>query len=1178
MNESNDREKEIFNQALEQPSTEARDAYLQSACGEDSALRGQIEDLLKVHQSVDGFLPTKDVSETELEPTILTEESGSIIGRYKLLEKLGEGGFGSVWAAEQKEPVRRRVALKIIKLGMDTKQVVARFGAERQALALMDHPNIAKVLDAGATDTGRPYFVMELVKGVPITQYCEQEKFNPTDRINLFIKVCQAIQHAHQKGIIHRDIKPSNIMVTLHDGVPVPKVIDFGIAKATQHDLTEQTIYTQYSQFIGTPAYMSPEQAELSGLDIDTRSDIYSLGVLLYELLTGSTPFDTKELMQSGLDEMRKIIREQEPVRPSTRLSQTLASLDLDSSSGLARRNSQSTIETDIDWIVMKCLEKDRSRRYDTANGLALDLNRYLTNEPVVARPPSAVYRFQKAWRRNKVACTSGICVLVALVVGLSVAVWQANEANQRGAEAIAAQKEAQRNAAIAINERNKARAEEKKTSLLRAEAQKQARLELRRAYAADMNLVQRHLELSKTGEALELLNRYQPEGNNQDIRGWEWRYLRNDCRSDASFGLPSMPNQVTRLSVSNDGRWLSGRAWGREEILIDVAARRIGSPPWLNKSDSRVLFAPRHPLAVTTVESDGDFFLNVINLNNGMRVESRSLPSEPSYLAFSSNGDSVGFYTWQDRTFRVLRVSDGEEQDSYSLEDLGVNIGWWVGDTNFSPDLNMLWSRSPEDPSRLRLIDLSSGEVRWERPTSSGEELVGGKFSPDSKTLVTNAGFWDGTIQVWDVETGNLRNELKGHRSWIIDFDFLDDGRTLVSASGDQTIRLWDLEEMKQIQVLTGQLSEVWEVTSSPGSDTLISGGKDGHILLWNLNSSQSHEGYSIIETHSPMASQTKSPWWSFSADSGSVLSVDADKNLIRWSGERLDKQELLCELGTETIDLLFSEDGRHVATVGKTGEIYLWNLDDTTPQPRLVTQQANTTLLEIAVEKGILIALHQHGADKSVDMDLQVIDLETGAVLRARRFLHSSAFIPVAHMARIQTQVDVSSEGRWWSTFTGDGMIQLWDLKSNELASTAFQDIPMTPILSAFSPDNRFVAVAIDQHQTRVYEVPSGKLAFTLKGHLNGVKTIGFSADMQRLVTGGGGQDAMKIWDFEYRLDLLTLKAKGSFWTKTRFSPNGDLLGSMSTTGQIHIWRAPSWEEIEEIEAKQQRENEAL
>ncbi len=371
------REEKIFNEALEKSPGE-REAYLVEACGDDRKLYGRIEALLKANDLKDDFLqsPLLD-SELTLENPAHVESSGTIIGRYKLLEKIGEGGFGVVWAAAQKKPVKRRVALKIIKLGMDTKQVVARFEAERQALAMMDHPNIAKVYDAGSTDTGRPYFVMELVRGIPIIKYCDQAKLSTRDRLDLFIKVCHAIQHAHQKGIIHRDIKPSNILITLHDGVPVPRVIDFGIAKATQQELTEMTIYTQHNQFIGTPAYMSPEQAEMSGLDIDTRSDIYSLGVLLYELLMGKTPFDAKELMQSGIDQMRKIIREQEPQRPSTKF----ATLQIDEQSTTAACHSTnsprliSLLRGDLDWIVMKCLEKDRTRRYDTANGLALDVS-----------------------------------------------------------------------------------------------------------------------------------------------------------------------------------------------------------------------------------------------------------------------------------------------------------------------------------------------------------------------------------------------------------------------------------------------------------------------------------------------------------------------------------------------------------------------------------------------------------------------------------------------------------------------------------------------------------------------------------------------------------------------------------------------------------------------------------
>jgi tetratricopeptide (TPR) repeat protein len=371
-----------------------------------------------------------------IEPSAETESSQRI-GRYKILQKLGEGGCGVVYMAEQTEPVRRRVALKVIKLGMDTRQVIARFEAERQALALMDHPNIAKVLDAGTTEVGRPYFVMELVKGIRITDYCDQHHLPTAERLGLFTQVCQAIQHAHQKGIIHRDIKPSNILVTLHDGVPVPKVIDFGIAKATEQVLTDKTVFTAFGQFMGTPAYMSPEQAELSGLDIDTRSDIYALGVLLYELLTGKTPFDARELLQAGLDEMRRRIREEEPMRPSTRLS-TMVAADL---TEVARQRQSEPgkltrfIRGDLDWIVMKCLEKDRNRRYETANGLAMDLRRHLRNEPVVACPPSNFYRLRKLVRRNKVAFGAGTAVLLALLAGVGASTWmflQERTAKQR--------------------------------------------------------------------------------------------------------------------------------------------------------------------------------------------------------------------------------------------------------------------------------------------------------------------------------------------------------------------------------------------------------------------------------------------------------------------------------------------------------------------------------------------------------------------------------------------------------------------------------------------------------------------------------------------------------------------------------------------------------------------------
>src|SRR5271170_2800261 len=428
MNGSEKSEMDLFTEAMQLP-VERRSAFLVTACGGDAELRANVEALLKAHQESGEFLE-RAPEEIKAQTRVPGEKSGDWIGRYKLLQQIGEGGFGVVFMAEQEEPIRRKVAIKIVKPGMDTKTVVARFEAERQALALMDHPNIAKVLDAGATESGRPYFVMELVHGIKITEYCDKNSLSTEERLKIFVQVCQAVQHAHQKGIIHRDIKPSNILVnTTTEGEAFPVVIDFGIAKATNNQpLTDKTLFTAFDMLIGTPAYMSPEQAALTNVDVDTRTDIYSLGVLLYELLTGSTPFSAGELLNAGLDEVRRVIREQEPVRPSTRLSKMTAA-DLTSIAQHRKSEPPKLIRSvcgDLDWIAMKALEKDPGRRYATAHGLALDIQHFLTDDVVSARPPSAAYKLQKAIRRNKLAFTTAGLVTAALLLGLAASIWQA--------------------------------------------------------------------------------------------------------------------------------------------------------------------------------------------------------------------------------------------------------------------------------------------------------------------------------------------------------------------------------------------------------------------------------------------------------------------------------------------------------------------------------------------------------------------------------------------------------------------------------------------------------------------------------------------------------------------------------------------------------------------------------
>jgi serine/threonine protein kinase len=442
--------RDVFLAAIKLPADE-REGYLQEACGDDPDLQRRVSALLQAQVELGSLheAPAQTVDQP------ITEPPGTVIGPYKLIEPIGEGGMGTVWMAQQTDPVKRVVALKLIKAGMDSKQIIARFEAERQAVALMDHANIARVLDAGTTSAGRPYFVMDLVKGMPITKYCDEHHLTPRQRLELFIPVCQALQHAHQKGIIHRDLKPSNVLVALYDGKPVPKVIDFGVAKATGQSLTDKTLVTGFGAIVGTVEYMSPEQAEVNQLDIDTRSDIYALGVLLYELLTGSPPFTRKELEKAGMLEMLRVIREQEPSKPSTKLSTAEGLPNLAANRGTEPAKLTKLVRGELDWIVMKALEKDRNRRYETANGFAQDVQRYLADEPVLACPPSMRYRFRKFVRRNRGGLAAAALVALALVMGTVISIWQAVRATK--AENLAQERfEAEKKALVRTEEARK--------------------------------------------------------------------------------------------------------------------------------------------------------------------------------------------------------------------------------------------------------------------------------------------------------------------------------------------------------------------------------------------------------------------------------------------------------------------------------------------------------------------------------------------------------------------------------------------------------------------------------------------------------------------------------------------------------------------------------------------------
>jgi WD40 repeat protein/serine/threonine protein kinase len=1114
----------IFCEALDKGTPQEQALYLDQACQGRPDLRARVEALLRANMQAGGFLAEPPARHLATVDGPITECPGTVIGPYKLLEQIGEGGFGVVFMAEQQQPIRRKVALKVVKPGMDTKQVIARFEAERQALALMEHPNIAKVYDAGTTDqqsevksqkiqdteelrnprltadlgpVGRPYFVMELVKGLPITDYCDQNRLTPRERLELFLHVCNAVQHAHQKGIIHRDLKPSNILVTHHDGVPIPKVIDFGIAKAMGQQLTDKTLFTNFAQLIGTPLYMSPEQAELSGLDVDTRSDVYSLGALLYELLTGTTPFGKERLKEIGYDEIRRIIREEEPPKPSTRIStlgQAASTISTHRKSDV-RRLSQ-LCRGELDWIVMKALEKDRNRRYESASALASDVQRYLNDEPVQACPPSTAYKLRKFSRRHKrvfaTLALTGIFVVAA--IGILIA------SNLRISRK---QFEIDR-----VNE-----------DLVNANEFLKSTLYFHRIALAERELVTNH-----GARAEELLEQCEA-----DQRGWEWHYLKRRIHEEP-LALAGHTMGVSGVAFTPNGQVLASSSWDGTVRLYEATTGKYlralsGKPPGF----AGVAISPNGQFLAA---ANWDGTVTVWDLVANQERVLKGQANRANAVAFSPDSR---YLTWTgtDRTANVWDLKNDKRKMVLSDHDDDVKA------VAYNPAGTRLATGS--DDRTVRIWDATTGQLVVPPLTGHQGAVFGVAFSPDGQLLASVGK--DRTVRVWDAKTGDPIWVLRGHAGYIPAVAFSPDGRRLASGGEDTTVRLWDLATGREVITLRDHKGTINSLAFSPDGRRLASaayGNLDNTVRIWNATRADNTglEPLRIFNGHSQDVSCL-----AFSHDGTLLATGSPDRTVMVRNAGSGEVIRVFRNLQVQEInDIAFSPDGSNVAATCENGIVAVWNLQNGQEAwGGGVRRVSDYDLGKIAYSPdGKSLTIADNGKV------VQILDAATGEKLKTLDG-NIGAVTAVAYRA----------DGRQLAGISMMQQVLVWDTKTWRLQILRGHGSSLNSL--AYRPDGQFLATAGDDGEVILWDTTGEqevKLARRFRAHYDVINSVVFSPDCRFLAT--GSQDGtVKIWEATTNRMLRLIRTNQGQIGVLAFHPDGHTLASGGEDGAVRIWK---------------------